>query len=700
MKENLTRSYYCGRINEELINSTATVMGWVQSTRDMGGVIFMDLRDKTGILQVVFNAMDIEEHLFSEVERIRNEFVVAIKGKIKERDEETYNSKIPTGTIELKAEDIEILSKSKVLPFAIENNSQVREDLRLKYRYLDLRRPSMYNNFVLRDKAVKSIRKYLENKEFMEVETPILTKSTPEGARDYLVPSRVHPGNFYALPQSPQIFKQLLMASGFDKYYQIARCFRDEDLRADRQPEFTQVDMELSFISQEDILVHLEDLFKNVFSEVMGIEFENAFPRLTWREAMDLYGSDKPDIRFGLPIVDLTDIAEKCNFKVFKSVVDNGGLVRAINIKGGNSFTRTEIEELTEKAISYGAGGMAWIGVDDNGEIRSVLTKFFTEEEMESILERMKAEKGDLIIFSADKESTVCKTLGNLRLDIGDKLGLRNKDEFKFLIVTDFPLLEWSEEENRYVAMHHPFTMPALEDLELIDTNPGAIRAQSYDIVLNGTELGSGSIRIHRSHFQQKMFVLLGFDAEEIEARFGFLIEAFSYGTPPHGGFAFGLDRLIMMMAGADSIRDVIAFPKTRDAFCLLTDAPNIVDKEQLDVLDLSITSEGNLVNADNLTSERESIKIDAEDLANLSKIEMRTKDKVEFENHIKKMLKFTSIIKSLDVSEYDPVTNVHPMNNVFRDDIVNQEYNKEELLGSATVEDGYIVVPQLIEDN
>ena len=376
MKEKLIRSHYCGRINEELINSTATVMGWVQSTRDMGGVIFMDLRDKTGILQVVFNAMDIEEDLFNEVEKVRSEFVVAVKGEIKERDEETYNPKIPTGTIELKAKDFEILSRAKALPFPIELNSQVREDLRLKYRYLDLRRPNMYKNFVLRDKVVKSIRKYLENKEFMEVETPILTKSTPEGARDYLVPSRVHPAKFYALPQSPQIFKQLLMTSGFDRYYQIARCFRDEDLRADRQPEFTQVDMELSFINQEDILKHLEDLFKSVFLDVMDLEFKEPFPRLTWREAMDLYGSDKPDLRFGLQIVDLTDIASECNFKVFRSAVDNGGLVRAINVKGGNSFTRTEIEELTEKAISYGSGGMAWIGIDDNGELRSVLTKF------------------------------------------------------------------------------------------------------------------------------------------------------------------------------------------------------------------------------------------------------------------------------------------------------------------------------------
>lgn len=699
MKEKLIRSHYCGRINEELINSTATVMGWVQSTRDMGGVIFMDLRDKTGILQVVFNAMDIEEDLFNEVEKVRSEFVVAVKGEIKERDEETYNPKIPTGTIELKAKDFEILSRAKALPFPIELNSQVREDLRLKYRYLDLRRPNMYKNFVLRDKVVKSIRKYLENKEFMEVETPILTKSTPEGARDYLVPSRVHPAKFYALPQSPQIFKQLLMTSGFDRYYQIARCFRDEDLRADRQPEFTQVDMELSFINQEDILKHLEDLFKSVFLDVMDLEFKEPFPRLTWREAMDLYGSDKPDLRFGLQIVDLTDIASECNFKVFRSAVDNGGLVRAINVKGGNSFTRTEIEELTEKAISYGSGGMAWIGIDDNGELRSVLTKFFTDEEMKSILERMKAEKGDLIIFSADKESIVCKTLGNLRLDIGDKLGLRSKDDFKFLIVTDFPLLEWSEEDNRYVAMHHPFTMPVVEDLDLFDKDPGSIRAQSYDIVLNGIELGSGSIRIHRSDIQQKMFELLGFNEEDIEARFGFLIEAFSYGTPPHGGFAFGLDRLVMMMAGADSIRDVIAFPKTRDAYCPLTDAPNIVDKEQLDILDLAIIGEENVITSSNKSSEKQAININIEELANLSKIDMNPKDKKDFEEHIQKMLDFTSNLKDVDVSKYEPITNIHPQNNVLRDDIVKQEYNRDELLSDAIVEDGYIVVPQLIDE-
>jgi len=700
MKENLVRSHYCGRIGEEHIDSTATVMGWVQGTRDMGGVIFMDLRDKTGILQVVFNAMDIDAKSFNEIERVRNEYVVAVKGSIRERDEETYNPKIPTGTIELKAEEFEILSKSKVLPFPVENNSQVREDLRLKHRYIDLRRPKMYENLVLRHNVVKSVRKYLESREFMEVETPILTKSTPEGARDYLVPSRVHPGTFYALPQSPQIFKQLLMTSGFDKYYQVARCFRDEDLRADRQPEFTQVDMELSFITQEDILVHLEDLFKNIFLEVMDIRFEEAFPRLTWREAMDLYGSDKPDIRFGLPIVDLTDIARRCNFKVFRAVADKGGLVRAINVKGGNSFTRTEIEELTEKAISYGSGGMAWIGIDDNGDLRSVLTKFFTTEEMDSILERMQAEKGDLIIFSADKESVVCKTLGNLRLDIGDKLGLRNKDDYKFLIVTDFPLLEWTEEENRYVAMHHPFTMPAWEDIDLMNTNPGAIRAQSYDIVLNGIELGSGSIRIHRSDIQQKMFELLGFSNEDIQARFGFLIEAFSYGTPPHGGFAFGLDRLVMMMAGVDSIRDVIAFPKTRDAYCPLTDAPNAVDKEQLDILDLAIISEGYVAKTNTDIEKKEIIKMDIEELGDLSKIELSMDDKEEFKDHIQKMVEFTHDLKDLDASKYEPVVNVHPMDNVFRPDEVNQEHTREELLGSATVEDGYIVVPKLIEEN
>lgn len=700
MKENLVRSHYSGRIGEDHIDKTVTVMGWVQSTRDMGGVIFVDLRDKTGILQVVFNSNDVDEKVFNDIEKVRNEYVLAVKGLIRERDEETYNPKIPTGTIELKAEDLEILSKAKALPFPVENNSQVREDLRLKHRYLDLRRPKMYNNLLLRHNVVKAVRRYLEDREFMEVETPILTKSTPEGARDYLVPSRIHPGSFYALPQSPQIFKQLLMTSGFDKYYQIARCFRDEDLRSDRQPEFTQVDMELSFITQEDILTYLEEMFKDIMLKVMDIKIEEAFPRITWREAMDLYGSDKPDIRFDLPIVDLTDIAAKCNFKVFRSVADEGGLVRAINVKGGNSFTRTEIEELTQKAISYGSGGMAWIGIDDNGDLRSVLTKFFTREEMDSILERMEAEKGDLIIFSADKEEVVYKTLGNLRLDVGDKLGLRNKDEFKFLIVTDFPLLEWSEENNRFVAMHHPFTMPALEDLELLDTDPAAIRAQSYDIVLNGVELGSGSIRIHKSDIQQKMFEVLGFTKEDIEARFGFIIEAFSYGTPPHGGFAFGLDRLVMMMAGVESIRDVIAFPKTRDAYCPLTEAPSSVDKSQLDELDLALISEGYVAKSEGEAAKEEIIKMDIDELADLSKLEIDEKEREDFEKHIQKMLEFTSNIKELDVSKYEPMVSVHPTVNAFRKDQISQEETRDELLANATVEDGYIVVPQLIEEN
>lgn len=700
MKEGLRRSHYCGRISENNIDETITVMGWVQRTRDMGGVIFLDLRDKTGILQVVFNSNEVEESIFTTIEGVKSEYVVAVRGKIRERDEETYNPKIPTGTIELKAEGFEILSKSKTLPFPIEDNSNVKEELRLKHRYLDLRRPRLYNNLVLRNNTVKSIRRYLENNEFLEVETPILTKSTPEGARDYLVPSRVYPGEFYALPQSPQIFKQLLMASGIDKYYQIARCFRDEDLRADRQPEFTQVDMELSFVSQEDVLTYLEEMFKNIFKETLGIEMEEDFPRLTYEEAMDLYGSDKPDIRFEMPIIDLTDIAKTCTFKVFRTVVEKGGLVRALNIKGGNSLTRSEIDELTKKAISYGAGGMAWIGIEDSGDLRSILTKYFKEEEMKSILEKVEGEPGDLIIFCADKASVVYKTLGGLRLDMGDKLGLRDKTEYKFLIVTDFPLLEWNEESQRYVAMHHPFTMPALDDIDLLDKDPGKVRAQSYDIVLNGVELGSGSIRIHDKDIQQRMFEVLGLKDKDIEDRFGFILEAFSYGTPPHGGFAFGLDRLVMLMAGVESIRDVIAFPKNREASCLLSEAPSAVDLEQLEVLGLEVAGERSVMQSKSQESIRESKKIDMERLADLSQLEIDAEKREEYEGYLREMIEFTSSIKDIDVSEYKATVNIHPINNMVRQDKVIQEHTREELLANAaTSKDGYILVPKLIEE-
>ena len=694
----LKRSHYCGSIREEHIGKEINATGWVQRTRDMGGIIFLDLRDKTGILQVVFDSKDLDVETFNLVESLRNEDVISIRGKVEERDEETYNPKIPTGTVELRGQVLNLLSKSKNLPFLIEDGMNVREDLRLKHRYLDLRRPEMYNNLKLRHDTVKTIRRYLEDKDFLEVETPILTNSTPEGARDYLVPSRVHPGKFYALPQSPQIFKQLLMVSGVDKYYQIAKCFRDEDLRADRQPEFTQVDIELSFVDQEDVLSCLEDMFKYVFREVMNIDLKEDFKRFTYLEAMKLYGTDKPDIRFGMKIVDLSDIARKCNFKVFRAAMDNGGAVRAINIKGGNSFTRTEIENLTKNAISYGAKGMAWIGIDPSGELRSVITKFLKGDEIEAILKEVKGEPGDLIIFSADTEEVVCKTLGNLRLDIGDKLGLRKKDEFKFLIVTDFPLLEWSEEGNRYIAMHHPFTMAADEDLELLETNPAKARAKSYDIVLNGTELGSGSIRIHRSDVQEKMFQLLGFSDEEIRQRFGFVIDAFSYGTPPHGGFAFGLDRLIMMMAGASSIRDVIAFPKTKEAYCPLSEAPSMVVKEQLDELEIVLSKDVEQKVKEIEGREEKQIELDLEKLADQSMLYLG-EDEKKIEEDLKQKILAASIIKDIDVKGYSPSINTFEYENVLRVDRVESEFTVLELVSSAkTREDTFILVPMIME--
>jgi aspartyl-tRNA synthetase len=559
----LKRTHYCGLLREEHLANIVTVSGWVQTKRDMGGVIFIDLKDREGTLQVVFNAQNLSKEDFSIAETLRKQSVISVTGEIKIRDEETYNPKLITGTIELMATKIELLSEADTLPFEIEDDINIRDELKLKYRFLDLRRPKMLYNLRYRHKIQKIVQDYLDEDGFICVETPILTKSTPEGARDYLVPSRVHPGTFYALPQSPQIFKQLLMVSGLDKYYQVARCFRDEDLRADRQPEFTHVDMEMSFIDQEDILIHLEKLFKYIFKQAMQINFDKPFPRMTWTDAMNIYGSDKPDLRFGLPIVDISEIAKTCSFTVFKNAIDNGGVVRAINIKGKADFTRTNIEDLTKQATSYGAKGMAWIAIQENGELYSILTKYFTENEMNEIIKVVDGKPGDFIIFCADKLDTVRRVLGSLRLDIGDMLGLRKKDDFKFVIVTDFPQFEYSAEEKRFVATHHPFTMPYPEDIQFLFSDPPRVRAQAYDVVLNGTELGSGSIRIHNKDIQQKMFKALGFSDDEIERRFGFMINAFRYGTPPHGGFAFGLDRLVMLMLGAESLRDVIAFPKT-----------------------------------------------------------------------------------------------------------------------------------------
>lgn len=675
--------------------------GWVQSKRDMGGVIFIDLRDREGTLQVVFNRVNLSEAAFHAAETLKNESVIAAGGLLAVRDEETYNPRLQTGTIELRADTLEVLSEAASLPFPVDDFSAVREELRLKYRYLDLRRPSMLRSLRFHHQVAAAARRYLDADGFIEVETPMLTKSTPEGARDYLVPSRVHPGSFYALPQSPQIFKQLLMVGGVDKYYQVARCFRDEDLRADRQPEFTQVDMELSFVEQEDILRHLEKLFKTIFRETMGSELSKPFPRLTWKEAMDVYGSDKPDLRFGLPIVDVTDIAAKCSFSVFRSAADRGGVVRAVNVKGKADFTRTEIEDLTDRAMGYGAKGMAWIAVRPDGELYSILTKYFEKDEMDALLRRVNAEPGDFILFSADTLSTVRRVLGGLRLDLGDRLGLRRKNDFRFLIVTDFPQFEYSEEEGRYLAMHHPFTMPYEEDIPYLLTDPERVRAQAYDVVLNGVELGSGSIRIHRPDVQQKMFEALGFTDRQIEERFGFIVNAFRYGTPPHGGFAFGLDRLVMLLLGADSLRDVIAFPKVKDASCLMTEAPSPVDEEQLQVL--GITADGAESGSGHAAGRRaegrrKAVDIDVDKVAVLSRLTIPPEEKDAMKRELSAIVAFADQLQAIDTEGIEPTAHVLPLRNVFREDEVRESTGRDVLLANAPSRaDGFVTVPRVI---
>ncbi len=586
----LKRTHMCNELRLSHVGEKVTVMGWAHKRRDLGGVIFVDLRDRSGILQIVFNS-SISEEVFKKAESIRSEYVLAAIGEVVKRSPETVNPKLDTGEIEVMVSELRILSKSETPPIYIEEDSDVNETVRLKHRYIDLRRPDMQKNFILRHKVAKIARDYYDENGFLEIETPILTKSTPEGARDYLVPSRVHPGKFFALPQSPQLFKQLLMVSGFDRYFQIAKCFRDEDLRADRQPEFTQIDIEMSFVNVEDVLTVNEGFIKRVFKEALDIDIETPIPRIPYQEAMDRYGSDKPDIRFGLELKDLSDIVADCGFKVFSDAVKNGGSVRAINAKGcGAKFSRREIDSLVEFVKIYKAKGMAWIVVEEN-ELKSAITKFLSEDEIKSILERVEAEPGDLICFIADKNDIVYDALGQLRLELARKLGILNKNEYKFVWVTEFPLYEYDEEEKRYVAKHHPFTSPMDEDIHLLETDPGKVRAKAYDIVLNGVEIGGGSIRIHDQELQSKMFKLLGFTEEEAWARFGFLLEAFKYGTPPHGGMAYGLDRLTMIMAGRSSIRDVIAFPKVQNSSCLMTNAPDVVEVKQLK--ELHIKSEG-----------------------------------------------------------------------------------------------------------
>ena len=693
----MKRTSYCGALRETNVNQIHTVMGWVQNKRDMGGVIFIDLRDREGILQVVFDGRNLTPAAFAAAEALKLESVIAVEGPLRIRGEETYNPKLVTGTIELAAKKLEVLSEAAALPFSMSEAGNVREELRLQYRFLDLRRPKLLNNLKFRHRLTKLIHDYLDGQGFLQVETPMLTKSTPEGARDYLVPSRVHQGMFYALPQSPQIFKQLLMVGGVDKYYQIARCFRDEDLRADRQPEFTQVDMELSFVDQEDILEHLEKMFKHLFREALGVEFQEPFPRLTWQQAMDRYGSDKPDLRFGLPIVDLTQQLKGCGFSVFRKAIDEGGMVRAVNVKGHGNFTRSAIEELTEKALKLGAKGMAWIALKDDGEPYSILTKYFSQEEFQSLLDAVDGKPGDFILFCADQFSTVCRTLGGLRLELADMLGLRKPGDYRFLIVTDFPEFEYSQEEGRYLATHHPFTMPYPEDIPYLISDPARVRAQAYDVVLNGVELGSGSMRIHQKDVQRKMFEALGFSEEQIQERFGFMVNAFQYGAPPHGGFAFGLDRLAMQMLEAESLRDVIAFPKNKDAVCPMTQAPNVVDPHQLEVLGLAalLSKEG----TGKAVQKRQRPKIDVENVANLSKLLLSPEEKEAAAKDMEEIVEFANQLQAIDNENIPAAAHTAKLTNVFREDIPQTSCPRELLLENAPEQhDGCVFVPQVVE--
>ena len=587
----LKRSHRCTELSTANIGQDVTVMGWVQKSRNKGGIIFVDLRDRSGILQIIFEESDCGTESFEKAEKLRSEFVIAVTGRVEARSG-AVNENLATGAIEVRANSLRILSESETPPFPIEENSKTKEDLRLKYRYLDLRRPDMQRNLLLRSKVAILTRQFLADEGFLEIETPTLIKSTPEGARDYLVPSRVHPGSFYALPQSPQLFKQLLMCSGYDRYFQLARCYRDEDLRADRQPEFTQIDMELSFVDVDDVIDVNERLLHKLFKEILNVEVPLPIQRMTWQEAMDRFGSDKPDLRFGMELKNVSDVVKDCEFVVFKSALENGGTVRGINAEGQGHMPRKKIDALVEFAKGYGAKGLAYVAIQEDGTLKSSFAKFMTDEQMAALVAAMDGKPGDLLLFAADKNKIVWDVLGNLRLEIARQLDLLKKDDYRFLWVTEFPLLEYSEEQGRFVAMHHPFTMPMDEDWHLIDSDPGAVRAKAYDIVLNGTEIGGGSVRIHQSDIQSKMFEVLGFTPEKAQDQFGFLLDAFKYGVPPHAGLAYGLDRVVMLMGGCDSIRDVIAFPKVKDASCLMTEAPTPVDPKQLEELGIEVSEQ------------------------------------------------------------------------------------------------------------
>ena len=592
MAESLTglhRSHRCTEVTNKLIGKEVTVMGWVQKRRNLGSLIFIDLRDRSGLLQIVFDEPKVGTDDFAKAGELRSEFVIAVEGTVQKR-EAAVNDNLITGDIEVIASSLRILSEAKTPPFPIEEGIGTKDELRLKHRYLDLRRPDIQRNLMLRSKVCAAVRSFLTDEGFIEIETPILQKSTPEGARDYLVPSRIHPGSFYALPQSPQLFKQLLMCSGFDRYYQIAKCFRDEDLRADRQPEFTQIDMELSFVDIDDVIDVNERLLAKVFKDAIGLDVAVPFKRMPWQEAMDRFGTDKPDIRFGMELVDVSDAVKGCEFGVFSGAIENGGSVRGINVKGQGAMSRKKIDKLTEYAKGIGAKGLAYLCINEDGTYKSSFAKFMSEEELDKLVKAMDGENGDLLLFAADSNKIVWEVLGSLRCELAGQLELIPEDEFAFLWITDFPLFEYSEEQERFVAMHHPFTMPYEEDIEYLISDPARVRAKAYDIVLNGCELGGGSIRIHREDVQAKMFEALGFTNEEAYDRFGFLLDAFSYGVPPHAGLAYGLDRMIMLMTHADSIRDVIAFPKVKDASDLMTEAPTPVDRKQLEELSLIIS--------------------------------------------------------------------------------------------------------------
>lgn len=589
--QGLKRSHRCTEVSSANIGEKVTVMGWVQKSRNKGGIIFVDLRDRSGILQVIFEESQCGTECFEKAGKLRSEFVAAIEGTVCKRAG-AVNENLATGDIEVVASSLRILSEAETPPFPIEENSKTKEEIRLKYRYLDLRRPDLQRNLIMKSKVATIARQFMADEGFLEIETPMLTKSTPEGARDYLVPSRVHPGTFYALPQSPQLFKQLLMCSGYDRYFQIARCFRDEDLRADRQPEFTQMDMELSFVDVDDVIDVNERLLAKLFKDILGLDIQLPIQRMTWQEAMDRFGSDKPDLRFGLELKDVSDVVKDCEFGVFTGALANGGTVRGINAEGQGSMPRKKIDALIEYAKTYGAKGLAYIVINEDGSYKSSFAKFMTEEQMNALVASMDGKPGDLLLFAADKTKVVWTVLGALRCHLAELMGLVDKNVYRFVWITEFPLLEWSDEENRFTAMHHPFTMPMEEDLQYIDSDPGRVRAKAYDIVLNGNEIGGGSVRIHQDDIQEKMFECLGFTKAEAHERFGFLLDAFKYGVPPHAGLAYGLDRLVMLMAKQDSIRDVIAFPKVKDASCLMTNAPDYVDDKQLAELGIEVTPE------------------------------------------------------------------------------------------------------------